>query len=420
MAANILNYGGNRDGITDNTPALFAALTAESSVYFPGGGTYFFNSNPGNFLQHIRIFGDGIDITKFKIGGNLPYQLMTFLAGGEVCDLTIDGNYAALLNNTAAVISLSPNSHIHNVKIYNFFAMGIDALAGDCTISDCIIQGVGDSIHSTYGVWAISPNVRNVRVIDNHITNCSLNAIWVSSGIVSGNFVQGNAINNAGGQIGIGNATNRAICSNNIIEAGGSFVASGIECTGNANIIGNQIRGQQQYGIVLEQDGHIQVTGNEICNSGNDAILVCPNISDFEIIGNRCYDSQASKTQKYGLRISSGTSDRFSVIGNDFSDNVNPAGWIDLSTGSKKTFIGNLPGASCLTQNSDGDVMLGDASVMSVSARSGFPRIPNIAGRPTQSPWGISGYNPIVYNCIGKELCIYDNGDARWRFISAI
>ncbi len=141
----------------------------------------------------------------------------------------------------------------------------------DVTISDCIIR------NTLIGICAIYSG-RNMRFIDNHISNCSEDGISseIWSNLSTGSIISGNVITDCG-------------------DHAGDY---GIHFTGdNHNVSGNRIRNCTYGGIDFGGTGNI-IYGNDIenCNmgircGGSGNIITKNNFKNYSRIGFWFYNS---------------------------------------------------------------------------------------------------------------------------------
>lgn len=362
---NVLNYGAVGDGVTDDTAAISAALTAAAGrvLYFPPG-TYLMTSRlrPASYTH---VIGAGMGVSIIKRGAALTDELFlpeSSAVGVHFSDLTVDGNAGVNTSNTGAELGVShsisnTDCWFERVEIKNFYGLGIGASGARHRIIECVITGLGTTSGSQYGVWFANAASSGVVVRGCTIRNCRQAAIYgggtgflIADNLISGNHVETSPT--GGGQISWGDANGSGVVRGNRILAGGGDEATGIEVEGIYDgliVEGNYIEEQQNWGIILQQvagTGPIIVSNNVVKNCGTvgavPGIAVLAGISNFIITGNRCYDDQGTKTQTYGLKIDAGASDNYAVYGNDFQGNLTGA-MSDGGTGTVKQVFGNLP-----------------------------------------------------------------------------
>lgn len=132
----------------------------------------------------------------------------------------------------------------------------------------------------------------------------------------------------------------------------GISIASG----GSTTVDGNQFHGcrviqNAKHGVSLTGGINFffafgEVMGNSGASSGTyDGINVAANVTQFSLIGNRCgaHAGYAPPgTQRYGIAVAAGTSNRYRITGNDCHDNLSGA-ISDGGTGAVKQVNGNIP-----------------------------------------------------------------------------
>jgi parallel beta-helix repeat protein len=100
----------------------------------------------------------------------------------------------------------------------------------------------------------------------------------------------------------------------------------GIYVNTNENVImGVKVEKSTYHGISLYRASHNVIIGNVLKNNGSDGINLSDDgvtaCLDNLIIGNRCYDDQATKTQDYGIR-EAGIGNYNIIVGNDVRGNI--------------------------------------------------------------------------------------------------
>lgn len=196
MGVSVTAYGAVGDGVTDDTAAVQAALTAEKDIYIPPG-TYICDdltiANDGT-----RIHGAGrSSILKYKSAetgtllttGDRKVTLENFAMDGGISS-TMVGEAVSTASRTGLSIATQQHSHIKNVAIYGFGLWGVlssdssrDRLAHttmiDLDVSYCwggvkltsnaeYVMLSAMDIHSCYyGLHVIAGNVS--------VSNCKIN-----------------------------------------------------------------------------------------------------------------------------------------------------------------------------------------------------------------------------------------------------
>jgi len=184
----VKQYGATGDGVTDDTAAIQAAMTAENAVYFPPG-TYKVTS-PITLKSNNMVFGAGassvISYTGTATSQGALYansgSASTYVENLVVQDIKILGAVAtAGFSEFIHLISFSGvrNCLIDNCEIVGFRGDGIyigsGDLAGqerhniDVTISNCYIDGVNNDNRN--GVSVIDGT--SVTIENNYFTRCT-------------------------------------------------------------------------------------------------------------------------------------------------------------------------------------------------------------------------------------------------------
>ena len=340
---NVKGYGAKGDGVTDDTTAIQAAITAAGAVgggivFFPYG-TYLVSDDLTVSYNKIVLMGVSGDASTIKVVNNATgiAHAPIFITGDYVTvdSLGIDGN---IDNNSTLVIS----------GIYNESTTGLTIK--DCKIKDCIFNGItlfastfangpnqDFSIHNNHienigwaGIYAYFPvhgEIKDNRIITTGYTaiqiiyilgegsttyprdieisgnyvNRSTSPTFVLTGNVESGFMIGigagdkrisvhhNILydNLTAGDDGIGLAQDGVllnediVISDNIISYAGQF---GIDGTNGCIITNNTISYPAVNGIRISTDlggdaSNIIIDGNLIYNANGDYGIFCSNDS---------------------------------------------------------------------------------------------------------------------------------------------
>jgi hypothetical protein len=292
---NILDFGGDNTGVSDNAAALNAALssalqfTGRVVVYFPPG-KYIFNSTITytfpNAGAHVSIFGAGTDITELcwpaaSIG--LQFNFLGSFNGVFIKDLSLTcgttGSATAIyLNQTATSIPNPANSSLNQFTNLMFrgsdgylvtfgWGKGVDSFAVsfldfiNCTwVGSLTGNGLGIDLHGlNSGCQGVGAN----------LVNCNFN--YLAVGINYREWWQGLSCNQTGftgGGVGISSPSN----------PGGT---DSLICTGCA--FNTTIAGLQTTSPVA----NLQLVGNLFFSLGNNTVGVnLTNYSSFTCVGN--------------------------------------------------------------------------------------------------------------------------------------
>lgn len=123
---NVKDYGAIGDGVTNDTPAMLAAVRAASNgdtLYFPRG-TYLLR-NRIELKDHMKLKGDGADQTVLR-WTNLPAWSSFIYGGGwedrpenprgmEISALTVDGNNIMSANSKGLLFHNTDHIYIHDI-----------------------------------------------------------------------------------------------------------------------------------------------------------------------------------------------------------------------------------------------------------------------------------------------------------------
>lgn len=339
---NVKAAGAVGDGVTDDRAAIVRGLAAANgrTLLFPAG-TYIVSApivvgsgkNP-SIVGESRT-GSIIKAGTLTLNGN-PMIFWQAASGFEVRNITIDFNSRPVTVGSEGVIGFQncSNFDVSGCNIIRLTGSGIGAngiqnfrftgnyfmRAGAAgvfnqaiSISSAISQSSDGEIVSNYLLRsAINISVTRCRVSGNSILNWGFGAgITTEQDTVNSNFYE--------------------ITNNNISGGAGTDVNAynpgGIENWGAySTISGNVISGCSGSGI--DQGGqHTTVSGNICFNNGQTAgsgIVsrygnATYNSSYSIYTGNRCFDTQSTKTQSYGYQEQSGGLVYMSVFGNNFN-----------------------------------------------------------------------------------------------------
>jgi parallel beta-helix repeat protein len=197
----------------------------------------------------------------------------------------------------------------------------------------------GCYIHSGYifGVYLARSN-RNY-ILDNFFSDARLYSLMVQGSC--DNMIQGNVFYKDVGQ-SLEMPAYVAVPSVGNIINGNQFLESSsfpvyLLCVG-AVFADNVVSLNGEEGVALEGARDCLIVGNVIRNNGTetpnayDGILLIS--SDYNVIvGNRCFDDQATKTQRYGINISNAACDKNLLDGNILLGNLTGA-YNDAGTGT--------------------------------------------------------------------------------------
>jgi hypothetical protein len=101
-----------------------------------------------------------------------------------------------------------------------------------------------------------------------------------------------------------------------------------------------------EHGVLIEQP--TLLIGGIVKNSSQDTVDTFDGVSisagttDWTLLGFRIYDDQGTPTQRRGISVTTGTSDRYIIAFNQMSGNASSP-FSDGGTGDEKVIFGNLP-----------------------------------------------------------------------------
>lgn len=338
-------FGAVGDGVTDDSAALNAAITAANAA---GGGTVRIVS--GTYLigativpkANVTVVGAGMHSTiiKLKDATNVSMMVATSAHRFALCDLTLDGNKA---NNTGGgnwsglFLTTSDNVKVHRCRFLNIDWIAI-AFAGcpDADIVDCSIESP-DYIGIWLGVSGGTIHGTGSRIVRNTILDTGLDAVinGCDDVVIAHNYCRGNGRLIGASGIYMDSGTRRCRIEGNHCEGStghGIDLNTAVTDDSYGNIvIGNVCIGNRDSGIGCNANGTV-IVGNTCENNGYAqgsagaypwGILL--DAKYITCVGNRCTDTQGTPTQTYGisLRNVSAVTASCTIVGNDLAGNTN-------------------------------------------------------------------------------------------------
>lgn len=311
------SFGARGNGIDDDAPLLQAAIDAGGYVHL-SGGTYLIGSTL-QMRDNVVLEGIGTGTT-LKAKNSLNADIISSAGSGNVFfaairNMRIDGNKA---NNSSGHCINMLRAHTWRVEDLHVKdaadrAVNIEGDASFFALNNWLVRcRLESSNNTTLKIGAFAPNNHIRDCIVGGSTNFSCMEIQNDETIITGCHVHTAAAH------GINVNSDNCILLNNIIESSG------------------------QHGIFLESTAlGTRVTGNQSFNNGltaaGDGINVAG--SDTTLMGNRCYDTQGTKTQDYGIQLTAASA-RVLVIGNSARAGENQTGDI-LDGGTGNTLANN-------------------------------------------------------------------------------
>jgi hypothetical protein len=352
---NVKDYGAVGDGVTDDYAAINSAMshaTAGSVIYFPP------SPNPYLMSQSLSLGTNGV--TFFAYPGSVtlkPKSTNTstvVLFGAEASNVTVsgitfDGGGTSFGTSYPAIQCYQCiNFQFENCTFQNIRGIG-------CNMSDCNYTGFINCTFNNIGnywkisnntadryqgiAWSCDTNLIGTYGFGNYVENCTLQNIGLDAVSIGSqtNFIckanemylsnnQAVLLANTASAFGAGvysGGANILVITDNIIYGASG---NGIDVYGatQLTISENSVSQCSQTGILIAagtsgvSSTGITVVGNMISNNNQSAAFstilmggICvvsgtsqSGITDLVISANTCIDSQATKTQKYGLFVS--------------------------------------------------------------------------------------------------------------------
>ena len=376
--ANVKDFGAVGDGITDDTAAIQAALTAVNSVFFPEG-TYL--TDTLTLKSNQEVYGSGnSSIIKQNTTTGASYGTLycdsgassSFISNITIRNLQVLGQVATQgFSQFTHLISLSgvKNVSIDSCSIVGFRGDGIYLGSGtsagqerhnqNVTISNCLINGVNNDNRN--GISVIDGDT--IKITNNSFTYCTRSNMpgpidiepdAVAYAIVKNIIITNNSFSNCLGNVAqitidLRGATytvppSNFIISNNTIQTDSGYdsilvllPAAGYATQTNVTISGNTCVSAQ--GIYIGGVKDVVISNNTFNSTragfiGYNATDVLSNIT---VIGN----SFLGTTIGLVLR---GILNNINVIGNTFNGFANYACGVGIASGtvSNMNFTGNI------------------------------------------------------------------------------
>lgn len=210
---NVKDYGAVGDGITDDSAAIQAAVTAINSsiggsVYFPAG-TYAFSDGYVTPKSNVRFFGDGgASILQKLSAATTDYIIKSSTAATSnvLIENLAFSNLRSSASGTQGMLNFDGGTYANIVVRNNIFS-GAAAYCDSCFFKAAAgktltnIEFSNNIVNSTHrmGFEVInhdntsSYNIVNVSVIDNVFTSCDYMGVSIS-GPISNVIIRGNKI----------------------------------------------------------------------------------------------------------------------------------------------------------------------------------------------------------------------------------
>lgn len=222
--------------------------------------------------------------------------------------------------------------------------------AGARPLADIRIQQTGhcqiDGVNATSGVSGLlidpstSQDVSYVFCSNSLFDSCGTNGLLVNPANVASARVRSLKFVNAWFS-GSSSAAGAFLSSQ-----GASAVVDDVEFV-ECRFLNNGTHGlQHAFGTNVRVNGGT-VAGNSAASSGvSDGINIAAAISDWSVTSCKLgtAGTATSTSQRYGLAVTAGASNRYSITSNDFTGNVT-GGFLDSGTGTNKVVADNVGGA---------------------------------------------------------------------------
>jgi hypothetical protein len=121
---------------------------------------------------------------------------------------------------------------------------------------------------------------------------------------------------------------------------------TGVLLNGNGTITGVELIGLQCFsnaanGVAVSNGSDISIIGGAYCGNTQSGISIAANINGFKIIGARIGNGYSKPGNANGIFIATGTSNQYTIIGNDLTGNTSAA-ISDGGSGTSKNIRGNI------------------------------------------------------------------------------
>jgi parallel beta-helix repeat protein len=342
-AITALPVGGGKIVLTEGTFNVVTSVIFKSNVTFMGQGY-------GTLISMASTTTNEPILNVYALTGtyeNVVIENLRIQGAGS-------GNHATAGDQRGIHSRNTSNIRIRNVWVYETPSTGITLDQSTNAIAEnCFIQNTG------YNCIGIGENL---------VTNVLVKNCWLTGASNAG--IEFNSVVSGGKMIGCYSYANKWGCR--IAMDYGSYAPTGI------SLVGNTFRDNTQFGVIVTNGIDIIIDSNTVQNnlagnydgikldtttkskvannisSGNggsgilihkspdnvinsnicynngqqsttaDGIKFTDSLSIYSlrnvVIGNKCFDDQATKTQRYGINLTSGT-DYLVIIGNDVQNN---------------------------------------------------------------------------------------------------
>lgn len=373
----VKDFGAVGDGVTDDTAAIQAAITAAgvsggNVVLSPG--TYKISATLNLGAQNVSVQGNGRKVTKIL---QSTASLKTFNVTASYITLSsFSIEYASQGTSGGSAITISGAFYSTIDDLYVYKAdIGVEYVSGAnsnqltrVVCEDCTRAGI--NIDSSANVMAST-----FQILNSNTTLCSLGCIRINGPSEGNNFMNGHTYQGAYSMTtGAASFSMGARPSYNKFHgvyldasANGALIDKTVELDfidcwfssrpGNGAFV-NQVDGVRftgggaincdQRGVLVEAAAKRVVFKNFMARSNSvaaaniyDGIVFAPNTTDFVVQG--CTFTNLTVTfgtQRYGVIVNTGTSDRYVIADNLVSGN-GTGGVFDGGSGANKRVANN-------------------------------------------------------------------------------
>lgn len=349
---NVFDYGAVGDGLTDDTAAIQASMTAANgkALYFPTG-TYKTTSATFSSFSNMLIFGDGFS-SVIQVGTAIDAWLFDNTCSSiNIQGLSFVGASVSTEGKTALRLR-APRSSVRNCYFRNF---NNGVLIQDENAIDCLITGnifkdlIGSTSGNGYATYTIA---QRTIISNNHFINVGRHDVYLSGSTPQGAqycVVESNTSISCGSeaialyaQSTQGSVKGCVVQGNNIKSSGTQAIGITQNCTDNI-IANNNIEAAGQYGIILEGSTlagtyplRNVICGNNVVDCGVQQIRVI-NASNNIFVGNTVSAVAVTPVSDRGINIdSTGTPSSYpsgNLVGTNTYNNLAGGAYVGSNAG---------------------------------------------------------------------------------------
>ena len=381
----VMDFGVVGDGVTDDTTAIQAALTAGGNIWVPPG-TYLI-SGTLTMPASSSIFGGGPLVSVFQRSG----LVLNFFEMGDHCTINdISLKRTGATTPTSGVgIEITSSCRVNNVSMFFLY----DGIYGN-TVAGAYLNSI--MVHDAFRHCLFLENGANDVFLSNFIfhgdsSNTTHPLIKLFDQVEAFTAVNGDVLLGGYGMTMSATAytgrvhpafnkltnvyfdSNALSCATVDKSDGITFTscwfatagANGLDIgqTEDINAIGCQFVNCYGHGVAIGSSSAKKVrltnctaASNNTSNAGADGIIAVSGVCDLSVIGcvgtNDIGTGLTNGNQRYGINLA-GSNDRCIIVGNNLVGNV--TGALNNGGGSDQVIRGNLP----LTEHVDLPVLEG-------------------------------------------------------------